>query len=142
MGVLFDVVELDKYYEKILKIAQDTMPRESKKFMRQEGRKLRTVTRKKARKKVKKKTGNYLKGIKTGKVYKYKGNDALAIRVYGSKPAHHAHLIEYGHIIRNKAGNEIGFVKGYNVFSEAGNDFRKTFEDDTNKFINEVADKL
>ena len=141
MSELFDVSELDKYSAEILKIAQSDMPRESKKFMKTEGRKLRNITRKKARKKVKKRTGNYLKGIKTGKTYIYKGNGGLAIRVYAGNPAHHAHLIEKGHrIVKN--GKELGFVKGYNVYKEAGEEFQNEFFNDTEKFIEETAEKL
>ena len=139
MSELFDVSELDKYSAEILKIAQSDMPKESKKFMRIEGRKLRNATRKKARKKVKKRTGNYLKGIKTGKTYIYKGNGGLAIRVYAGK--YHAHLIEKGHrIVKN--GKELGFVKGYNVYKEAGEEFQNEFYNDTEKFIEETAEKL
>lgn len=139
---MFDFSELDRYSEAILRIAEEEMPRETKKFLRTEGRKLKTATKKKARKKVKKKTGNYLKGIKNGKVYTYRGNGGTSIRVYGGKPAHHAHLIEYGHIIKNKAGEEVGFAPGYHVFQEAADEFQPEFYSDTQKFIDEMADEL
>lgn len=139
---MFDFSELDRYSEAILRIAEEEMPRETKKFIRTEGRKLKTATKKKARKKVKKKTGNYLKGIKNGKVYTYRGNGGTSIRVYGGKPAHHAHLIEYGHIIKNKAGEEVGFAPGYHVFQEAADEFQPEFYSDTQKFIDEMADEL
>lgn len=143
MAELFETTELDRYAREILKIAQNDMPRETKKFIRTEGRKLRTATRKKARKRVKKKTGNYLKGIKSGKAYIYRGNGGLSIRVYAGKPAYHGHLIEYGHIIKNKKGGpELGFVRGFNVFDEAGKEFQSEFFSDTEKFIDEIARDL
>ena len=49
-----------------------------------------------------------MKGFKRGKVYKYKGEEDT-VRVYNSMP--HAHLIENGHIIKDKTGKEHGFKK-------------------------------
>lgn len=139
---MFNFDELNVYDRNILRIAENKMPRETKKFVRTEGRKLKTKTKKKARSKVKKRTGNYLKGIKNGKVYKYSGNGGTSIRVYSGKPAYHAHLIEYGHVIRNKSGEEVGFAPGYHVFQEAADEFQPEFYSDTQKFIDEMADEL
>lgn len=139
---MFNFDELNVYDRNILRIAENEMPRETKKFVRTEGRKLKTKTKKKARSKVKKRTGNYLKGIKNGKVYKYSGNGGTSIRVYSGKPAYHAHLIEYGHVIRNKSGEEVGFAPGYHVFQEAADEFQPEFYSDTQKFIDEMADEL
>lgn len=139
---MFNFDELNIYDQQILNIAENEMPRETKKFVMTEGRKLKTKTKKKARSKVKKRTGNYFKGIKSGKVYTYNGNGGTSIRVYGGKPAHHAHLIEYGHIIRNKSGEEVGFAPGYHVFQEAADEFQPEFYSDTQKFIDKMADEL
>lgn len=139
---MFNFDELNVYDQQILNIAENEMPRETKKFVRKEGQKLKTKTRKKARSKVKKRTGNYLKGIKNGKVYKYSGNGGTSIRVYSGKPAYHAHLIEYGHIIKNKSGEEVGFAPGYHVFQEAADEFQPEFYNDVQKFIDEMADEL
>lgn len=139
---MFNFDELNVYDQQILNIAENEMPRETKKFVRKEGQKLKTKTRKKARSKVKKRTGNYLKGIKNGKVYKYSGNGGTSIRVYSGKPAYHAHLIEYGHIIKNKSGEEVGFAPGYHVFQEAADEFQPEFYSDTQKFIDKMADEL
>lgn len=61
------------------------------------------------------KTGNYIKSIKRGKVYDYNG--AHAVRVYSAAP--HAHLIEEGHRMVTHDGREVGFVPGHHVFETA-----------------------
>ena len=67
----------------------ETYSKKEKKFLRKEGSKLLSKTKKEA-KRVGKKTGNYHKSIKRGKPYSYRGSNA--IRVYSYAP--HAHLIE------------------------------------------------
>lgn len=143
MEDLFDSRELDRYAREILNIANDDMPKESKKFIRAEGRMLKTATKKKARQKVKKRSGDYLDGIKTGKPYIYRGNSGLSIRVYSGKPAYHGHLIEYGHIVKNeKNGEELGYADGFDVFDEAAKEFESKFFNDTEEFIDKVAKDL
>lgn len=134
----FDLSELDEFTEQLLALADEKMPKESRRFLQREGTKLRRVTAAKARQLVKKQTGNYLKGIKRGKVYKYEG-DTTSIRVYGSSP--HSHLIEYGHRQVTKDGKEVGFVKGQHVFEKARKEFQPTFISDVNDFIDELLDK-
>ena len=119
------------------------MPKETSKFLRNEGNKLKRTTLKKAKIKTKKHSGNYYKGIKRGKVYKYRGNGGTSIRVYAGKPAYHAHLLEYGHVIRKeKGGEELGFVPGLHIFAESGEEFAPEFEKDTEKFIDEMTEIL
>lgn len=73
----------------------------------------------------------------------YAGNGGTAVRVYGGKPAFHAHLIEYGHIIRNeKDGAELGFAPGRHVFEEARTEFDGKFTEDIEKFLDELVNKL
>ena len=124
----FDFSELSELDRDLVRLANSTMPKESKKFIRTEGNKLKRVTSKRAKSEVKRDSGNYHKGIKRGKVYKYRGNDAWAIRVYGSAP--HSHLIEYGHrMVGHKPDKkELGFVKGKYVFENSRKEFEKTFE--------------
>ena len=139
----FNVRELDIYEREILRLAQRELPRETKKFLRTEGNKLRKATLKKAKSKTTKKTGNYYKGIKRGKVYQYSGNNGLSVRVYGGKPSHHAHLIEYGHVIRKQEGGpELGFVPGLHVFEEAREEFTPIFAKDVEDFIDEMTENL
>ena len=49
-----------------------------RRFLQKEGAKLRSKTKAQARK-LGKKTGNYLKSIKRGKVYKYRGDKAVRV---------------------------------------------------------------
>lgn len=136
---IFDVSELDIYSQHLLEIAQKEMPKETKKFLKKQGQELRKRTRKKEKSKVKKRSGNYNKGIKVGKVYKYK-NKETAVRVFAGKPAFHAHLLEYGHIIRNEEnGAELGFAPGYHIFEESAKEFEAPFFQSVNQFIDEVA---
>lgn len=141
----FDIHELTDFEQELIKLAVEVMPRESKKFLNKEGTKLKRCTLNIAKEKVKKKTGNYYKSIKKGKVYKY--NDSLAIRCYASnakdsdKSAPHAHLIEYGHRLVTKDGREIGWVDGKFVFEESEQEFQGTFFNDCEDFIDEVLDK-
>lgn len=135
----FDITELTDFEKRLVKLANDRMPKESKKFLRDEGTKLRKKTFAKAKQKVKKDTGNYFKSIKRGKVYIYKGNDALSIRVYSGAP--HAHLIEKGHRQVTKDGKEIGFVPGKRVFEESQIQFASEYYSDAQKFIDDVLNK-
>jgi len=133
----FDISEFSAFEKSLMKLANDTMPKESKKFLRDEGAKLKKKTSAKAKQKVKKDTGNYHKSIKRGKVYKYDGD--LSIRVYSSAP--HAHLIEEGHRQVTKDGKEVGFVKGKHVFEESEKQFQNEYFSDAQNFIDDVLDK-
>lgn len=158
----FDIKELTQFEKNLINIAQKQMPKESKQFLRKEGTKLKKKTLSKARAKVNKGDGGYLKSIKRGKTYKYRENGGLAVRVYSSAP--HAHLIEYGHrqvlnpfedgkvanlgeryskgVKEGKGiGTEIGFVPGRRVFEESAKQFESEYYDDAQKFIESVLGK-
>lgn len=135
----FDISGLTEFENKLIRLAGEKMPKESKKFLSNEGTKLRKKTVAKAKQKVKKDTGNYFKSIKKGKVYLYKENGAWSIRVYSSAP--HAHLIEQGHRQVTEDGKEIGFVQGKNVFEDSQKEFTNDYYSDVQKFIDEVLDK-
>jgi hypothetical protein len=134
----FDLNELDEFMNELIKLAEKKMPTETKKFLRQEGNKLRKMTLNEAKSSVKKDSGEYHKGIKRGKVYKFEG-DQMSIRVYNSKP--HAHLIEYGHRQVTKDGKEVGFVKGKRVFERAAKKFEAEYYSDIEDFLDELLDK-
>jgi hypothetical protein len=136
----FDISELTSFEKNLLKLAHKTMPKESKKFLKEEGKKLRKLTLGIAKQRVKKDKGNLFKGIKSGKVYTFKGNGGLSIRVYGGKPAYHIHLLEYGHKLVSKDGKELGFVKGEHFFEDAAKEFPATHYNDLQKFLDETLD--
>ena len=132
----FEIEGLDEMTEALSQV-QDLYPKEIKKFMQTEGNKLKKQTKSKAQSNVKKKTGNYLKGIKRGKYYKYSGNGADSIRVYAGSPAHHGHLIEYGH--KTPSGSR---TKAYHVFKTSADAFEGTYEKDCDKFADDIAKPL
>ncbi|MDY2980191.1 MAG: HK97 gp10 family phage protein [Fusobacterium sp.] len=124
-----------KDFEKdLLRLGKDLKSPETKKFLKKQGVKLKKRTEKIARTKVKEKTGNYLKSIKSGKVYEF--NESFSSRVYSTAP--HAHLIEYGHQIITKSGKVKGFKDGAYVFEEA----KKSFEEDFTNAVDEYLDEI
>ncbi|WP_256761410.1 HK97 gp10 family phage protein [Cohnella sp. WQ 127256] len=133
----FDMREIDAFNRRLLNLANNQFPKETKKFLQKEGNKLKTKTRAKVKQKVKKDTGNYQKSIKRGKVYKFDGADS--VRVYSGDPK--SHLIEYGHKIVGKDGTEHGFKQGEHVFADAAQEFNNEFIADCEQFIDEMLDK-
>ena len=130
----FTTDELDGLEKEVLKLAKK-YPKETKKFLQKQGNKLKAKAKKKAKSKIKVKTGNYLKGFKRGKVYKYKGEEDT-VRVYNSMP--HAHLIENGHIIKDKTGKEHGLKKGEHILEDSQREFQDEFLKAADDFIDEV----
>ena len=128
-------MSLDQLSKDLLKLANGIKDgKETKKFLKKEGIKIKNNTISTAKSRVKKKTGNYIKGIKSGKVYEYQG--AYACRTYSTAP--HAHLIEYGHNVVDRVGGKHEFKDGYSVFLSAKKDFEKEFESDTEKFLDDI----
>lgn len=136
MQLEFDFTELTDYTQKLYKLAQQQFPKETKQMLNEQGKILRARTVKSARASVKKKTGNYFKSIKKGKVYKYQNRD-FAIRVYGKN---HANLIEYGHRIV-RGGEELGFVPGRDPFKKASQDYEQEFIYAINNLVDKLLDK-
>ena len=96
----FSSRDLENLEREVLRLAKK-YPKETKKFLQSQGNKLKARVKKKAKSKLKEKSGNYIKGFKRGKVYRY-NQEEDTVRVYNNMP--HAHLIEYGHIIKDKTG--------------------------------------
>lgn len=137
----FEIEGIDELSDTLEMISKQ-YPKEVKKFMQTEGNKLKNRTVKRAKSSVGRKTGNYLKGIKRGKYYKYKGNGADSIRVYSGKPAYHGHLIEYGHDMVTHSGQKVGTVQGYHIFKTAADDFESTYDGDCEKFADKLTREL
>ncbi len=133
---VFDVTELDGFARNMQRSAQQ-FQRQQKAFMRKEGTKLKNKTLRRART-LGRKTGNYLKFIKRGKVYQYNG--AQAVRVYSTAP--HAHLIEEGHRMVTHDGREVGFVPGHHVFEIAGTEFEAQYLTDVDDFLDREVRNL
>lgn len=143
MELNITVTGLDDFYNDIMDMVQKQYPKEIKKFMQAEGNKLRKETKKKANSTVRKKTGNYLEGMKRGKYYIYKKTNASSIRVYAGRPANHAHLLEEGHkMVRHDKVDSGKFVKGYHIFKLAANEFESTYAMDCEKFASKITNDL
>lgn len=137
MSRVFDLSELESYGRDMRRVAEEA-PKRQKQFLQREGTKLRNKTKAQARI-LGKKTGNYLKSIKRGKVYDYHGDKA--VRVYSYAP--HAHLIEEGHRMVTHDGREVGFVRGHHVFEVAADGFESEFYTDLDEMLDEeLVEKL
>lgn len=124
-----DVINLSKSLEE-----------EGKKFLLEQAGILKKKTLRIANNKIKKKTGNYIKSLKRGRVFTFEGN-VHKCSVFSYAP--HAHLIEYGHkmLDKNKNSTKLEKVKGKEIFKEAREEFSKEFEENTEKKINEIFEK-
>lgn len=141
MGFEFDD-SIDDFVSTV-RLISNNYPKEIKKFMRSEGSKLKRLTIKTAKSSVKEKTGNYFKGIKRGKYYRHAATGADSIRVYVGAPANHGHLIEQGHEMVSHSGVSTGiYVHGYHVFKKAEDEFKSTYESDSEKFADKITESL
>jgi len=132
-----DLGELE-LFEHELEEFQKRYPAETKKLMQRSGNEARKIVLQVAKNKVKKKTGNYFRSIKRGKVWVEKVRREYKVRVYTAAP--HGHLIEYGHrIVGHKPEKpELGFKPGYHVFDTAG----KEIEREWTRIIMEEYDRI
>ena len=141
MGFEFDD-SIDDFVSTV-RLISENYPKEIKKFMRLEGSKLKRLTIKAAASSVKKRSGDYLKGIKRGKYYRHSATGADSIRVYIGTLANHGHLIEQGHEMVTHSGKSTGeYVHGYHVFKKAENEFESTYEKDSEKFADKIVEPL
>lgn len=134
----FDIDELDKFDQKMLTLANDTLPSESRKFLNKEGSKLnKTMKSVYKGKGIGEDSGRLKKGFKKGRVYKYKGKD-LSIRAYNNAP--HAHLLNDGWLHKARDGSE-RWVLGFKFIDEADKKFRGNYWDDCREFIDDLIRK-
>lgn len=137
---VLDITELSDFGQEILKTATTEMPKIAKSFLKGEANQLRNKAKKKARKELKEKTGYYIKGFTTGKVYPY-GDTEYNIQVKNTAP--HAHLIEEGHDMVTHDGRKVGFVPGKHILENSAIEFEETFAKDIeNKLAKKVIKEL
>lgn len=137
MSDMFEIDDSDLLeFSEALRIFERNFPKESKRVLRRVGNEARKIVKAEIKQRVGRKTGNYLKSIRRGRVFESNYGE-LTVRVFPSyRVAPHAHLIEKGHrIVRN--GNEIGYVQGKRVFDKAG----RTIEREFSKIVEEEIDK-
>ena len=135
-----DTSDLDDFAKTLIEYSIVEHPKKSKKFLQQEGNKLRKKTLSKAKSLTNKRTGNYYKGIKRGKVYSHGSKNNKSVRVYGGSP--HAHLVEYGHRQVTKDGKEVGYVEGKRIYEKSKNEFESEFNKDCENFAEDMLKEL
>lgn len=118
----FEVKGLTDFQHDLLKVANKSLPKESKQIMRKVGSKARTHVARKARREVNKRNpiDGYHKKFKRGKVFKNK-NGEIVVRVTNS--SRHAHLIENGYIQTFRDGSNAGFKRGKHVLGDGVEEF-------------------
>lgn len=137
----FDIDTRDlEEFQRELDNLERLFPRQTKQLMRKSGSKARTIVARYARRLVDKKTGNYHKSIKRGKVWTDQSSGEVKVRVYTGAP--HGHLIEYGHRIVGKDGSEHGFKEGVHVFEKARLDVDSKWHDILEKEFNKILRNL
>lgn len=142
--------EIGDLEKDIIQLAQDQFPKDTQKFVDAEAKKGKEIAKNIAKTELGKKTGNYLKGIKTGKSGL---KDKFSYKVYNESP--HGHLIEDGHFNvargenKNKGGSrrsgangtKNGFVEGKKIFLKTQVQLESEFSKDVDTFISNLMDK-
>ena len=99
--------DIDRLIADVERLYGRDLPKESKKFLRKNARRLARLTKRKAKQlgidQQSDDNKAYYSRFKSGKVYKYNGQ--LSIRSYNSSP--HAHLLEHGHMMVTHDGREV-----------------------------------
>lgn len=126
--------DADKLQKDILRLSQDTAPKECKAFMRKEGNKLRNKIKAALKAGYKKKTSNLVSRdfLKRGKVYLYKPENSYETRIHF---APHTHLLEFGfnHV---KSGRRI---TGRHLVDKTQDAFAGEYERDVEGLIDDIV---
>lgn len=133
----FDARDLEELDRTITQIAEEIAPKEIKKFIGDQGNKLKKRLKARLKANFKKKTGNLTsaKRLKRSKVYKYKPLNATETRIFF---APHTNLLEYGHInVRNGK-----FVAGKHIVRTTESEFAKEFESEFNDLVDDILKDL
>lgn len=116
-------------------------------FLRSEGNKQKTRIKQKARSRIKKKTGNYLKGITVQKPYEYYKSEGKntkdSVKVYGKRPpAFHTHLIEDGHEKWLWGNRTADRVRAFYIYRDGADEYEEEFERNAEAFVNKIISNL
>lgn len=117
------------------------------KFLNQEGNKLNRKIKEKAKSRIKRKTGNYLKGVTKQKPYTYYKSEGTgakdSVKVYGKRPpAYHTHLIEEGHEKWLWGNRTADRVRAFYIYRDGGDEYEEEFERNAEAFVNRIISKL
>ena len=141
----FDFSELTKFEKKLVEKANNTMPKQSRKFIKKQANKLNKKNKQTYKSKgIGQETGNLIKGFKSGKAYKYKG--VWSARALNS--SQHAHLLNDGYMWtphkkvakgqKTKQTGEEKFIPGFHFMEEAAKAFESGFYKDVEDFLQDV----
>ncbi len=139
--------ELDNFTRSMLDLADTKMPKESKKFLKNNAGQLSRATKKKAKSLgIQEDTGKYMKSFKAGKVYNYQGT--LSCRALNS--SQHAHLIENGFmwkphkkVTKGQKKKQTGgekFIPGFHPFEKAYKDFISKYYENCEQFVSDMIE--
>ena len=159
-GFFYD--ELTDFQKDMMDLALKGFPKETDKFLRQEGRKLTALQKRIARqdvgttkgiKKGWKKATSYMAGFRTSKIFIR--DDIKKVSAHNKAP--HAHLVEYGHMQiprsekrattkegrkaqykKRKAAKDTKYTHGKYVITASYNEFKHQFASDCEKFTDDV----
>lgn len=144
-----DIREWTMFNARILELAENELPAETKKFMRRMGTKAATATRRLAKATFKKKTGHYFNSIRGSKSWRNQkgGYGVYAYATRKDNLGNHAHLLEYGHdqqvgkyVPAIHAKLMVSRVEGKRVFERAAKNFAPVFLDEANKFVDNLLE--
>ena len=144
-------ISIDEYRRRMLKLAQETIPKESKSFLKTETQKLRRRLMSYSSQNVpvsKVRTGGHRKyhdSFKTGKTYTSRMTGALSKRVYNS--SRHGWFVEAGRPVargyKKKGGYsnapKIGQSKHYKVYHEVVPKFETDYKNDCLEWIEKTV---
>lgn len=142
-----DLSELDEFTDRLIQSSKEAS-KAQRKFLQQQGNRLKRKTVQKARAEVRKtrverpsytrEAGTYHKSIKRGKVHKKNG--AQRVRVYSGDPV--GHLIEDGWTPKARDGSRGTKQPGKQVFDKAYESFAPEYERASEEAVDEMIDKL
>ena len=126
-----DITEL---YKDLTKLANETMPKESKQFLAKEANELKKELQRRLKTAYGVRKGNLVKQVRKGKSYFYKPESAYQTRIYF---APHMNVVDYGHPVKNGGP----WVEGKHIKEKTESAFADTFARDVERFIDELLDK-
>lgn len=154
----FDLSALEDYQREIMKKATVETPKECKKFLRKEGRKLNTKNKKVYKNcGIGEETGNLARGFKAGKVYSKGSKTNYCIRAFNNSP--HAHLQNDGWVWKphknnrglrgvmkrlggkSSSGIKEKFIPGFKFIESANEQFKNVYDEDCEKFLDDVINE-
>lgn len=144
----FDITELSKLGKDLLAMANDKLPKESRKFIKKQGAKLSKKDKATYKSMGIGESGKDMeKAFKSGKAYKYNG--AYSVRAYNSsivtskdgKKYSLGAMLNNGFRHVNRDGSET-FVIGYHFMEKALSDFESEYVQNCEDFIDEIISQL